>query len=581
MVKMGEWFSGVVTEAAASKRVQALLLAGLIFALLAPALGSEFIWDDINQIVDSPTIADRSRIPSYFTHNVVESMGSEGRGAEGVDTYRPLFMVALAAVYAVAGPDPFWFHLAILAAHLMVSLLLWALAGRWLDSRLAAGLAVLFFACHPVTAEAYLWCSAISEPMSAAGLLGAVLLLDIYCRNERSDSAVWRAALAAGVIFLAGLLSKEAVLMALPAVSFYLVWVRRVRLRWLTPLWTAAAIFLVMRAFALGGLQAGGADGEQRLHALCVYPVLVLDGLRAMLGLWPVGIRHLSWEYEGIGWGVSAIAALSCIVLLAAAAVLRRRTPLILLAAMTTGLMLAPIAMVATVPGWGGFGRYLYLPLAFTALALAEIGLLAQSWLSTSRPRLRWAIPLLVAAVLIIEQVGLRHALWVYANQENLARAAIEIFPDGPDGYEWLGNAYLAHGDLSAALICYRQATERGPELYRPRHNLAAALLYTGRPQEALEQLAIVEDRWGRTYEGTIIAVKALAALNRWNEAADRILEELASDPDDLRLQRILKNLVDLHPNPQGFRQRLSDRQGRSEQPDPELPPFDRRGDPR
>ena len=188
MAEMAEWFSGAVTELAANKRVQTLLLAGLIFALLAPALGSEFIWDDINQIVDSPTIGDPGRIPSYFTHNVVESMGSEGRGAEGVDTYRPLFMVALAAVYAVGGPDPFWFHLAVLAAHLMVSLLLWSLAGRWLDSRLAAGLAVLFFACHPVTAEAYLWSSAISEPLSAAGLLGAVLLLDRYCGDFRSGS---------------------------------------------------------------------------------------------------------------------------------------------------------------------------------------------------------------------------------------------------------------------------------------------------------------------------------------------------------------------------------------------------------
>ncbi|MFV2072178.1 MAG: glycosyltransferase family 39 protein [Thermoanaerobaculales bacterium] len=555
---MGEWFSRVITEAAASKRVQALLLAGLIFAVLAPALGSDFIWDDINQIVDSPTIGDPRRIPSYFTHNVVESMGSEGRGAEGVDTYRPLFMVALAAVYAVAGPDPFGFHLAVLAAHLMVSLLLWTLADRWLDSRLATVLAVLFFACHPVTAEAYLWCSAISEPMSSAGLLGAVLLLDRYCRNDRRDSAGWRAALAAGVVFLAGLLSKEAVLMALPAVSLYLLWARRVRLRWLTPLWAAAAIFLAMRVFALGGLQAGGADGEQRLHALRVYPVLVLDGLRAMLGLWPVGIRHLSWEYERIGWGMSAIAALGCIVLVTVAIVLRRRTPLVLLAVTITGLMLAPIAMVATVPGWGGFGRYLYLPLAFTSLALAEIGPYAHSWLSTNRPRLRWAIPLLVAVVLIVEQIGLRNALWVYANQENLARAAIEIFPDGPDGYEWLGNAFLARGDLPAALICYRQATERGPELYRPRHNLAAALLYTGRPEEALEQLAIAEALHGATSDGSTVVITALLRLRRWNEATDRLLDALERAPADPALRRLGARLLAEHPRPEALRARLA-----------------------
>ncbi len=108
---------------------------------------------------------------------------------------------------------------------------------------------------------------------------------------------------------------------------------------------------------------------------------------------------------------------------------MRRSSPLFLAAVLTTGLMLAPIAMVATVPGWGGFGRYLYLPLAVTSLALAQLGLLLSRSLADRHSRLRWAVPLLVVIVLVIEQFGLRHALWVYSNQENLARAAIEIYP--------------------------------------------------------------------------------------------------------------------------------------------------------
>jgi len=548
------------TSTLRSGAIQAALLLVLIAVLLSPALKADFLWDDLNQIVESPTIADLSNIPFYFTHNVVQSAGSEGRGAVGVDTYRPLFMVALAAIYSINGPDSFWFHLALLAAHLVVCLLLWTLAIRWLDSRPAAAVAVLFFALHPVTSEAYLWASALPEPLAAAGLLAAVLILDRGCKEQQTGARSWSAATAAGLVFFAGLLAKEVVLMALPALSLFLVLVRRVRVRFLAPVWIAAAVFLTLRSLALSGLQATGADGGQRLEALKVYPVLILDGLRAMLTMTPVGIRHLSWEYASVGWGASLAAAAVCAVLFAGAVALRRTAPLLLTAGLTTGMMLAPIALVATVPGWGGFGRYLYVPLAFTALAIAQSAMM----LLRRQPRLRWAIALMVAAVLVVETIGLHHALRVYSSQESLARAAIEIFPDGPDGWEWLGNVFLERGELEAALECYKDATERGPELYRPRHNYAAALLYTGKPAAALEQLSILETFHSLPADATNVAVIALIDLGRWDEAAGRLVEGLDRDPDDPSLAESAARMLAEHPRPEELRAWLSEELARS-----------------
>jgi tetratricopeptide (TPR) repeat protein len=539
---------------AASGPLQILLLLTVVAALLSPTLQAEFLWDDFEQIVNSPTVADLSRIPFYFTHNVVQSAGNEGVNAPGVDLYRPLFMVSLAAVHAINGPDPFWFHLSVLVVHLVVCLLLWSLAIRWLDSRLAAAVAVFFFACHPVTAEAYLWPSAISEPMSTAGLLAAGLLLDCGCGGGRTGSRAWIAAASAGAVFFAGLLSKEAVLMALPALSLFLVTVRRVRSRFLIPAWFAGAVFLLLRSLALAGLQATGTGADQRLEAFKIYPIFLVDGLRAMLTMQPIGIRHLSWEYAAIGWSTSAFAAAICLALLAVAIYLRRTLPLALAAALTTGLMLLPIALVATVPGWGGFGRYLYVPLAITSLALAELGLLANRALKTNRPRLCWAVPFIVVIALIVEQAGLRRALWVYGNQENLARAAIEIFPDGPDGWEWLGNVYIERNDLAQARECFRKATDRGPELFRPRHNLAAALLYTGQPAEALEQPEILDSLHPPTAPGSQVAIIALMELGRWDEAADRLVQSLDRDPNYVPLTEVAVRLLAEHPRPDDLR---------------------------
>jgi len=558
MVGMSEVFETLKARIAGNGPLQIVLLLALIAVLLSPALRAEFLWDDFEQIVNSTTIDDPSRIPFYFTHNVVQSAGGEGRGADGVDTYRPLFMVALASVYQINGPDPFWFHFAVLAAHFLACLLLWILGIRWLDSRLGTALAVFFFACHPVTAEAYLWSSALPEPLAAAGLLGAALILDRGAAKDRDGPRIWIAAIAAGLVFFFGLLAKEVVLVALPAFGLFLVASRGVRLRYLLPAATAGVAFVLLRTAALSGFQATGADTVQRLQALKVYPILVVDGLVAMLTMQPVGIRHLSWEYANLGWEASAGAATLCLALLVTAYAARRILPLALAAVLTTGLMLLPIALVATVPGWGGFGRYLYLPLAITALALAELGLKAHHSLKVSKPRLWWAVPLIVATVLIFELIGLRHALWVYANQENLANAAIEIFPDGPDGWEWLGNAYIEKGDLEEARECYQAATERGPELFRPRHNLAAALLYTGQPAEALEQLEILDSLHTPTAPGSKVAVTALMELGRWDEAAERLVVSLDRDPGYVPLADMATRLLSEHPRPDELREWLS-----------------------
>jgi len=522
MVDMKDGLSSITAVIGGRSAAQAILLLALVAILLAPTLRADFLWDDFSQIVESPTIGDLSRIPFYFTHNVVQSAGNEGRGADGVDTYRPLFMVSLAAVYTINGADPFWFHLAVLAAHILVSFLLWSLANRWLDSPIAAAVAVLFFACHPVTAEAYLWPSALPEPLAAAGLLAAVLILDRSRQRPPDGGRSWVAPTAAGLLFLAGLLSKEVVLLALPTLSIFLVVSRRIRV--------------------------------ERIDALRIWPMVVLDGLRAMITMTPVGIRHLSWEYASLGWGRSLAAAAVCIALIVVAVLLRRSAPLMLTAGLTTGLMLAPIALVATVPGWGGFGRYLYLPLAITTLALAQLAMVIQQRLVERQPTFRWAVPVVVVVALIVEQAGLRHALWVYRNQENLARTAIEIFPQGPDGWEWLGNVYLDREDLPAALECYRAATERAPDLFRPRQNFAAALLYTGQPAEALEQLEILNARHPPTTAGATVAVTALIELGRWDEAARWLLGALDRDPASPELVTLAGRLIIEHPKPDTLR---------------------------
>jgi hypothetical protein len=518
-----------------------MLLCLTAAAVLSPSLGAGFIWDDVRQIVNSGTIDDPTAPLRYFSLNVVQSWGEEGHGADGVDTYRPLFFIALWTTYRINGADPFWFHLAVLTAHLGVCLLLWTLARRWVESAMGAAAVFAVFAIHPVTAEAYLWCSAISEPMSVAGLLGAMLILDRWCANSEIR---WGAVAAAGIVTLGGLLSKEAVLTALPVLSLYLWRVRRVRLAALAGPWFAAVLFLILRVQALAGLQATGSGTAQRLEALRNLPVLVLDALWSMLSLQPVGMRQLYWDYRELSWAPSLLAAVTVVALIAVLWLNRRSEPLAFTAFGVLVCTLVPIALVSTVPGWGGFGRYLYLPWGFTALACAALGVRLAPIIADRAPRFRFAIPAIVVLFLGLELLGIARALDIYRTQESLARAAIELQPHAPDGWEWLGNELLAADDLAGAARCYAAAVDRAPELFRPRHNLAAALFYLGRPAEALDQEEIVRSRHGVTADGTVIAVRALLEMGRRDEAEQWLSEGLAHHPNDRRLRRLQSDLA-------------------------------------
>jgi tetratricopeptide (TPR) repeat protein len=389
--------------------------------------------------------------------------------------------------------------------------------------------------------------SAISETMAAAGLLAALLLLD-HCAGVRPGLRAWALAIAAGLVLLAGLLSKEVIITVVPVLGLWLWRGRRVALRLHLPLYAAILAFLALRINALGGLEATGATGAQRLQALQNLPVLLLDGLRALLLLAPVGPRHLSYDYQGLHWSWSVAATTVLAAILAAAWVGRRRQPLLLLGLVSFVALLAPVALVTTVPGWGGFARYLYTPWLLLATAAAALVRQAWRWLAVHRPGLQPVVLLLLLGYLAAQLVGQQHALVVYSSQEALARASIRIAPQVPEGYEWLGNVALQRGDLETALHFYQAAVERGPTLYNPRHNVAACQLHLGRPREALAQLRLLEQQHGVTVGSCVLTVETLLLLRQPRAAAARLQWMLQRAPGNQELEALRERLCQRYP---------------------------------
>ena len=89
--------------------------------------------------------------------------------------YRPVFLLWLLINRTLFGLSPFLWHFAVIAVHLLVTLLVYILARRLVKDELTAGMAALIFGLHPVHIEAVAWISGVTEPLLALFLISAFL----------------------------------------------------------------------------------------------------------------------------------------------------------------------------------------------------------------------------------------------------------------------------------------------------------------------------------------------------------------------------------------------------------------------
>ena len=97
-------------------------LVGLVFLVYSGSLFGDFVFDDRPVIVNNDTIKSFRHLPEFFTHGVWHSTK-----IQLVDTYRPLFLVALMLNYKLWGLNPFGFHLTNILFHVANSIMVFFL----------------------------------------------------------------------------------------------------------------------------------------------------------------------------------------------------------------------------------------------------------------------------------------------------------------------------------------------------------------------------------------------------------------------------------------------------------------------
>ena len=451
----------------------ALGIAALVALVFGPVLGARAIGLDdptlivANPLVQQPSVAAVLRVFTEVLRPTVMNA-----------YYMPLSMASLAldAAWGGSGTNLVPFHVTNLALHLIAVVLLFLSLRRLTGSTIAAAFAALAYGVHPVMVEAV--ASAGERKTVLATALAFASLYAALGEGARARVAAW-------LLYVLALLAKPSVLM-LPIVFVILeAWPLRRASRaalvawWPFALTAAVAAFVSSRSVAATwefGSPPPLEPGTLALKAIWLF------GFYARQVLWPVGLSTVyappapfTLANPAVLLGVGAAIALAGLAWL-----MRWRAPAFGVGLLVSAVLLAPTFGILRFSPVIAYDRYLHLPLAGLALALA-FGL----------ARVRRSSLMIAACVVVIaaEAVAARQALVPWGDTVALWRRAVAVAPTVAPSHNGLGAALDERGDTAGAIASYERAITVDPGYGDGYYNLGRARLRAGAAAEALPLL--------------------------------------------------------------------------------------------
>src|SRR2546423_130766 len=174
-----------------------LLLCLLVILTFANSLYGGFVYDDHRVVLKNPLLGhwDWATLRIILTHDYWAAYNPDVLGGN-IDSlfYRPLYHLSHMLTYAVAGKNPFLWHLISVLAHAGAAVMAYLTIDRTLamtspleaaERRWVSLLAAAIFAVHPVQSETVAWVSAVGNSLMAIGFFGAFLCYLHYRSSRR------------------------------------------------------------------------------------------------------------------------------------------------------------------------------------------------------------------------------------------------------------------------------------------------------------------------------------------------------------------------------------------------------------
>ena len=198
----------------------ALALAAVAVLVWSVSVQNDFVFFDDDQAILYNAALRQPSLTKFFS-------------GQNLGMYAPLTWLAYWLGSAFSGQDAWGYHLLGVVLHAVNSALVFSLLRQLTGRNWAAFAAALFFAVHPVQAEAVCWAAALSTVLFSTFYLVSALA---YLRWTRSDSGFWLA-LSVAIFLLSSLSKSAAVTLPLLLVAFdYYRFGKPARKHWLAKL---------------------------------------------------------------------------------------------------------------------------------------------------------------------------------------------------------------------------------------------------------------------------------------------------------------------------------------------------------
>jgi len=429
----------------------AVLILSVLLAY-ANVYGNSFLLDDFTLISENKFLTSWRFIGTLFVTHAMEGGGTPD------PFYRPLQLLLYLFVHQTAGPSAVGFHLLNVTLHILNACLLYTLGLRLRFQRIAALLATLVWALHPVQSGTVACMGATADLLCGFFILAGIMVLAPEFNKRRVLSACF--------LFALALLSKEtAVVFPLLAMGllFYRSesrWSPRTYLKtW--PFWVTVSLYLLARITVLD-FYGFSAFFKSDIFA----DVTIADRFYTFLATLPVYIRLLVWPaclhmlrsfptYTAF-WSTQVIAGLA-VLISAFTAILwkpsRHATPLawgMLWAAAAhipqSGILVRVDSLIAE--------SWLYLPTMGIALGLGE----SLARLSGHMHRVRQGLAALTVLIILLFSIMTLQQIKTWRDAETFYTHILDCGEDTPFVRYGLGVSYFEKGQYEMAVRQYRSA---------------------------------------------------------------------------------------------------------------------------
>ncbi len=477
-----------------------ILIAAASWIVYGNSLGNEFVFDDLDQVVNKYSIQSFKNIPDI--------LGLTGDKPD----YRPIRTISYCIDYFFSGLNPAGYHVFNIFYHIVASMILYLIAGHLLKNHKIALITAILFAVHPVHTDAVTYISGRRDVLSTLFYLAGFYWFLLFRSSPRKKYLLLTVA-----AYLLGLFTKEmAVTLPVLLVAYDVCYEpgeqtnisRGISIRRIISI---SRIINIIKKYKYQYLLLFLAGGLYTWFVLQNYSMTVLTAEKRVLQSAYKGTRYsnlltaarivcfyikilffpltLNADYSYNAFPLSQsffeIKTIFSFVLLAAIILLtvrfRRKTPAVF-AALWFFITILPVSRI--IPHHEMVAEhYLYLPSAGFCLLLAWLA--AQTW---RFPKARIAGYLVLAIIIILfsARTVVRNRDW--KDPLTLWGKTVEIAPDCARAHNNYGAFLHKKGLNEKAVIHLNRALEIAPTYFLPHHNLALLYYNTEGWSEKVEQ---------------------------------------------------------------------------------------------